>query len=70
MHVFLFILNPIYLAAKSAVSEGSHLFRRLLITDCTSSKWEVTGQSFGLVDVPLEEIRREAASLLVQRQEA
>lgn len=68
--MFLFILNPICLAAKSIVSRRSHLFKRLLIANCTSSKWELTGQSFSLVGVALEEIRREAASRLAGRWEA
>lgn len=68
--MFLLILNQIYLAAKSIVSRGSFLFKRLLITNCKSSKWELTGQSFRLVGIPLEEIRREAASCLVDRGEA
>lgn len=38
IHVFLFILNQMYLAAKSIVSRGSLLFKRPLITDCVSSK--------------------------------
>lgn len=54
-HVFLFILNQIYLVAKSRVSWGSPLFRRLLITHCKSSKWELKGQSFNLLGLPLEE---------------
>lgn len=68
--MFLLILNPIYSAAKSLVSRGSLLFKRLLITHCKSSKWERKGQSFNLVGFPLEEMRKEAANRLVEGGEA
>lgn len=70
IHVFLFILNQIYLAAKSIVSRGSLLFKRLLITDCVSSKWELKAWALILLAFLWRKIRTEDACCLDEGWEA
>lgn len=64
--MFLLILNQIYLAAKSAVNRGSRLFKRLLITNCISSK----ARALRLLALLWRKIRVEAANSLAERWEA